>query len=34
MAPAEGIKNRCKALAARLFSPEVAVKQIVEALQA
>lgn len=33
-APAEGIKNRCKALAARLFSPEVAVKQIVEALQA
>ena len=34
MATDTGIKNRCKALAARLFSPEVAVKQIVEALQA
>lgn len=33
MASDEGIKNRCKALAARLFSPEIAVKQIVEALQ-
>lgn len=32
--PTEGIKHRCKALAARLFSPEVAVKQIVEALRA
>lgn len=30
----EDFKNRCKALAARLFSPEVAVKQIVEALRA
>ncbi len=30
----ESIMNRCKALAAKLFSPEVAVKQIVEALQA
>ncbi len=29
-----GFKNRCKALAARLFSPEVAVRQIVEALRA
>ena len=27
-------KDRCKALAARLFSPEVAVRQIVEALRA
>ena len=34
LAPDDGIKNRCKALAARLFSPEVAVKQIVKALQA
>lgn len=34
LAPDGGIKNRCKALAARLFSPEVAVKQIVRALQA
>jgi hypothetical protein len=32
--PAEGIKHRFKALAARLFSPEAAVQQIVEALQA
>jgi len=30
----EGIKARCKNLAARLFSPETAVNQIVEALQA
>lgn len=30
----DGIKNRCKALASRLFSPSVAVKQIVEALRA
>ena len=30
----EDFKNRCKTLAARLFSPEVAVKQIVEALRA
>ncbi|OYZ27510.1 MAG: glycosyltransferase WbuB [Hydrogenophilales bacterium 17-64-65] len=29
----DGFKGRCKALAARLFSPEVAVKQIVEALR-
>lgn len=29
-----GFKNRCHALAARLFSPEIAVKQIVSALQA
>jgi glycosyltransferase involved in cell wall biosynthesis len=29
-----GFKDRCHALAARLFSPEVAVKQIVSALQA
>lgn len=30
----DGIRNRCRALASRLFSPAVAVKQIVEALQA
>ncbi|ACM20491.1 UDP-alpha-N-acetylglucosamine 1,3-alpha-N-acetyl-L-fucosaminyltransferase, putative [Geotalea daltonii FRC-32] len=30
----DGFKNRCKALAARLFSPEIAVRQIVEALRA
>jgi len=29
-----GFKNRCERLASRLFSPEVAVKQIVSALQA
>ncbi|MDO8275467.1 MAG: glycosyltransferase family 4 protein, partial [Serpentinimonas sp.] len=29
-----GMKNRCKALAARLFSPEVAARQIAAALQA
>lgn len=34
LVPDDGIKNRCKALAARLFSPEAAVKQIVEALRA
>jgi hypothetical protein len=34
LAPDNSIKNRCQALAARLFSPEVAVKQIVKALQA
>jgi len=27
------IKGRCKALAAKLFSPEMAVKQIVQALR-
>jgi glycosyltransferase involved in cell wall biosynthesis len=30
----EDLKTRCKNLAARLFSPEAAVKQIVEALKA
>lgn len=30
---ADDLRNRCKALAARLFSPEVAVKQIVAALK-
>jgi hypothetical protein len=30
----EDFKYRCKALAGRLFSPEVAVRQIVEALRA
>lgn len=34
MATDTGIKHRCKALAARLFSPEVAVKLIIEAMQA
>ena len=29
-----GFKDRCNALAAKMFSPEVAVKQIMSALQA